>query len=189
MAASPVEIASNALLLLGARSINSFTEDSDFAGMAGALWPTVLDDVLRAHPWNCAVKRVVLAPLAAVPAYEFGYAFQLPSDCLRVLSVGDRLFTDYRIEGRSILMDDSICMLRYVFRNEDTTQYDASLTLLLTFAMASRMAYAVTKSNGIQTTMESQYSEYAKRARAVDGSEDVGENSYDSALIGVRVSG
>lgn len=187
MAASPVEIASNALLFLGAKPINSFSEDSDFAGLAGALWPSTRDDVFRAHPWNCNIKRVLLSPLVSAPVYEFGYAFQLPSDCLRVLSVGDRNFTNYRLEGRTILMGESSCYLRYVFRNEDATTYDASLTMALQYAMASRMAYAVTKSSGTQQTMEAQYRDYAKSARAVDGLEDVPDSSYDTALIGVRL--
>jgi hypothetical protein len=88
MANSAVEICSNALLLLGAQTINSFDDESDRATLVSNLWPNALEAILRSHPWNCAIRRVSLAPDAAAPDFDYSYQFTLPGDCLRKLSVG-----------------------------------------------------------------------------------------------------
>lgn len=186
MAMSPVEICSNALLMLGAHGINSFSDSNEFAGLAQSLYPTVRDDLFRHHTWNCTIKRVVLSPDPIAPPYEWAYRFQLPTDCLRVMSVGDKEFVNYRLEGRFIFMDESVCQLRYVFKNEDVSSYDPNLVMLLQYAMSARMAYAVTKSSSLAQGAEQMLQMYAKRARAVDGQEDVAEDSTDSRLISVR---
>ncbi|EBA0378294.1 hypothetical protein FIX59_23640, partial [Salmonella enterica] len=64
---SSVSICSNALLALGAHPINDFDEDTDHARLCANLYPTVRNKLLRSHPWNCAIKRVVLSPVSAAP--------------------------------------------------------------------------------------------------------------------------
>src|SRR5262245_34886808 len=89
MVASVVNICSNALLSLGAQPINDLAEDSDRARLAANLWEPVRDYVLRRHTWNCAVKRVALAPDVAAPAFDYAFQFTLPPDFMRLLSVGE----------------------------------------------------------------------------------------------------
>lgn len=48
--ASSITICSNALLALGARSINSFDENTDHARLCSNIYPTVRNDLLRKHP-------------------------------------------------------------------------------------------------------------------------------------------
>src|SRR5690348_6919352 len=89
--ATDVSICSNALLMLGDSSIADFNEDNDRARLASNLFPQVRDAVLRLHPWNCAVKRTVLAPDATTPpevAIDWTYQFTLPDDWVRTLQVG-----------------------------------------------------------------------------------------------------
>lgn len=88
--ATGVSICSNALLMLGAQTINDFADqlNLDRAKLCANLYPTVRDDMLRSHPWNCAIKRAVLAPDAVAPAFGYTYSFELPADFLRVLEVG-----------------------------------------------------------------------------------------------------
>ena len=65
--ATKVSICSNALLLLGDKTINSLDEGTDRASLASNLYDSVRDSLLRSHPWNCAVKRVILAPDTETP--------------------------------------------------------------------------------------------------------------------------
>ncbi|MCP6417776.1 hypothetical protein NL482_26825, partial [Klebsiella pneumoniae] len=78
-----------ALLALGAHPINSFDENTDHARLCSNLYPTVRNKLLRAHPWNCVVKRVVLSPVSTAPVFGFRFQFALPGDLLRVLSIGE----------------------------------------------------------------------------------------------------
>ena len=187
-----VQIASNALLMLGQHPISAFTENNEQGRIASNLWPTVRDFTLRQHPWNCAIKRVQLSPLVDAPVWEFSLAYQLPGDWLRTLKVsegsqsGNEPLIRYRMDGRSILTDINPVFLRYIWRNIDPETYDAMLVGVLETAMAAKMAYGVTKSTAVAGSMLEQYLFLLKQAKAVDGLEDVPEDSPDSPLISVR---
>lgn len=185
--ATSVSICSNALLMLGAQPINDLAEDLDRARLAANLYPSVRDDMLRAHPWNCAVKRVVLSPDSNPPAFGYAYQFPLPSDWLRILSVGDYgAEIDYRIEGRMLLADESAPKLRYIFRNKNESTWDSMLVHCMTLAMAARMAYAITQSASLEQTRLQELEMALKRARAIDGQDDPPETFGDNRLLGSR---
>ena len=183
--ASPVSICSNALLKLGAGTIADFTENTVSATLCANLWPQVRDAVLRAHPWNCAVKRANLAPKTTVPVYGYSFAFALPADCLRLLEA-DTAY-DYKVEGRDVLGDENPLYIRYIFKNEDVASYDTLLVDALTAAMQAELAYPITKSTAQQEASWRLYSEKLKLARSVDASEDSPDQfGSNSPLLDVR---
>ena len=187
MATSEVQICSNALLLLGAKPINSFDDDSDRALLVSNLWPNALEAILRSHPWNCAIKRVALAPDAAAPAFDWSYQFTLPGDCLRVLSVGEKgVPVDYEIEGRKILSDENPLYLRHVYKNDDVPSWDALLVQAAEAYMAMTCAYPITKSASMLEAMTSLWGEKLRQARTIDGQENPPEDFGDQALLAVR---
>lgn len=187
MATSEVQICSNALLLLGAQTINSFDDETDRALLVSNLWPNALDAILRAHPWNCAIKRVALAPDATAPINDYSYQFTLPSDCLRVLSVGDREDRpQFEIEGRKILADDNPLYLRYVYRNEDIPSWDSLLVQAAEAYMAMTCAYPITKSASMLDAMAKLWQLKVQHARSVDGMENPPEDFGDFPLLSVR---
>lgn len=188
MATSDVQICSNALLMLGQETIASFTEGTERATKAANLWPNSRDAVLRSHPWNCAVKRALLAADIATPAYGFAFQHSLPGDILRVLEVGaeDEAPYTYRIEGKKLLCDDSPIPLRYVWKNEDVTSYDAMLVHALEIYMAAMLAYPVTHSTSLRDALLNDYQAVIRAARSVDGQEEPNPQVGDSPLIAAR---
>ena len=184
--ASKISICSQALLMVGDRPIASFDEGNDRAMLCSNLYEDARRATLRAHPWNCAIKRDTLAPTSTAPAYEYSYAFNLPADCLRVLSIGDDNSAEYKIEGRQILYDDNTLPIRYIFDNTDENSFDALLIEAITFQMASRMAYPIAKSASLQQQLQSLYADVLKRAQGVDAQEDTPEEFGDTPLISVR---
>lgn len=190
--ATGVSICSNALLMLGSQTINDFADqlNLDRAKLCANLYPTIRDDMLRAHPWNCAIKRAVLAPDAVVPAFGYSHSFELPADFLRVLEVGSRnAQIDYLVEGRTLQANTTVLELRYVFRNEVENTWDAGLVKLLTLAMAAALAYPVTQSSALQQSFEQKLEMALKRARAVDGQEDPPQTLGDERLLRARFGG
>lgn len=190
--ATGVSICSNALLMLGAETINSFDDAAALvrAKLCSNFYPQVRDDLLRRHPWNCCVKRLRLAPDADAPAFGLGYAFQLPADCIRVLEVTNRDYhIDYKVEGRSILCDESSIDLRYVFQNTDENTWDSSLVNLATLAMAARLAYAVTSSTSMEQLRIQEFEMALKIAKAADGQEEPPEMMGDERLLAARMGG
>ncbi len=190
--ATGVSICSNALLMLGSQTINDFADqlNLDRAKLCANLYPTVRDDMLRAHPWNCCIKRVVLAPDSVAPAFGYSHSFELPADFSRVLEVGTSGYQiDYLVEGRTIQADTTVLELRYVFRNEVENTWDAHLVKLVTLAMAAAMAYPITQSAAMQQTMEQKLETSLRRARAVDGQEDPPQTLGDERLLAARFGG
>lgn len=187
-ATSEVQICSNALLLLGASTISSFTENNDRARLCSNLWPMVRDANLRSHPWNCVSKRVALAPDAVGPDFDWAYQFTLPGDCLRVWAVGrnEDPPIEFIVENGKVLMNEAICYLRYIQALADVSRYDAMLVQGVTLAMEAALAYPITKSKTQQDASQARYVNYLKLARTVDGQEGTGEPSPDSPLITVR---
>ena len=189
MSISAVSICSNALLQLGDRPIDSFDANDDRTRLVANLYEMKRDRVLRLHPWNCAIKRVVLSPESEAPAFEWAYQFQLPDDWLRTLSVGeaDSYQDDYVQEGRKILCDTNVLKLRYIWRNTVEATWDALLVEAMTQVMVATLAYAVTKSTSKQQLEAAIIKDVLKAARAVDGQEGTPETLGDFPLLANRL--
>ena len=107
MALTKYQLCSRALLKIGANTISSFDEGTVEAEVAGNLYDSARDTVLSAHPWSFATGQTTLGKLAASPLADFDHAYQLPTDFLRVLSLGETSLetgrgAPYRIHERRI---------------------------------------------------------------------------------------
>lgn len=156
MAASDVAIANLALTRLGDLRITSLSENTKPAREVNAVYTMLRDRLMRRYVWRFAVKRDSVAASTDEPAFGYDYKFPLPSDCLRVLQVGEYFpgvsladfvgssSADYAIEGRYILSnDDGPLYLRYLARIEDPTQFDAAFDVLLSCDIAEAVAEAL----------------------------------------------
>lgn len=183
--ATGVSICSNALLMLGANTINSFDDDSDRARIASNLWPSFVDSILRKHYWNCAKQQVILSPDETAPAFDWDYQFTLPSDWVRTLQVGKAgLPDDFEQVGRKLLMATNVLYLTYI--SNDVTQYDSELVNVLELGMAARMAYAITQSAALQELKIKEYMDALRSAKAIDGQDEPPTEFPDSPLLAAR---
>ena len=172
--ASVVDICNGALNQLGASTILSLTEDSKNARLCNARFTQVRDSTFRSHPWNCLQKRVQLAADTATPAWGFTKQYTLPADCLRLLTILD-YDSDYKVEGRKILTDNSSLKILYIGRIEDPNEYDELLRETLSAALAADIAYAITSSNPLTANMYNLLRDKLREARFVDSTE--GQNT------------
>ena len=175
--ASVIEICNSALLQLGAQAIPSLTENSKNARLCNARFNTVRDSVFRSHPWNSLVKRQKLAADVATPIYGFDFQFTLPADCLRVLHL-DAYDSNYKVEGRKILCNESSIFLVYVAQVTDPNEMDVLLRETISAALAADMAYSITASISIAKQFEEKYQFKISEARHADASE--GQNTDPS---------
>lgn len=185
--ATAVSICSNALQELGAKPINALDERTEHARLCANLYPDVRDELLRAHPWNCATKRDILTPLSTAPKFDFGYQFLLPGDWLRTIQVGNKgQAIEYRSEGRNILANVTALPLVYIFRNDVEQSWSSHLVSLAELLMGARMAYAVTKSTSVRESWRDEFARALKVAKAVDGQDDPPEEFEEGTLLESR---
>lgn len=165
MMASEVDIANSALDKLGVEPINSFTEDNNRAKLCNRSYPLMRDEVLRSHPWKCAMKRITLTALTSTPAFEYQYEFQLPSDCLRVWKVGSDGECKWTEEGGKLLFNDSTAEIQYI-RRVPVGQLDSSVTEVIAFRMAMHMCYQITQSTPRLQEIKAEYLLFLADARS-----------------------
>lgn len=184
--ATNVSICSAALLKLGDSPIADLEEPTQRAQLCANLYPLAKLDVLRSHPWNCCVTRVLLPPLAQKPAFSWQYQFALPGDMLRLMQVGmDGYQLDYQLEGNRVLAQTDSLPIVYV-ADKTEGELDAKLVHVLTLRMEMDLAYAITKSTSVAEAKAQQYQQAMRQAKALDGQENPPEDWGDSPFTQVR---
>lgn len=143
--ATPIEIASNALVLIGDEPISSFDDPGAGATAAKSLYERTVRTLLSYHPWTFATKEFELNLLAAVPEDQSRYskAFAVPADLIRILEV--RPYVDYQIVGEQIHTNTNRLYCRYIF-DVDTFAYPPYFQTALEYLLASDFAQLITES-------------------------------------------
>ena len=190
--ASKVDLANEALLLLGSNTITSFTDNDSNAVLVNRFFPSERDAVLRSHRSNCAITPANIASLATAPIIDWEYKFTLPTDpyCLRVLDVrtvtGD-IRLDHEIHGRELLTEESTVDITYIQRLEDTTQFDSLLYQALVFRMAWKLAFPIMRSHTVMGQMGQMYEAVVREARTIDSQEGTPETIDTGTLSDLRL--
>ena len=184
--ASDIDIASNALQMIGANSISSFTETGGDAAVANALYEPLVIDILTCNYWRFAMKKQALNKLSQTPLNEFTNAFQIPTDSLKIERLEPR--GSYKIFQDKIYSNSSTLELDYVFR-VDTSAWPAYFVLLITYKMASEFALSVTDNEQKNALYESKYKEQLMKAYAADAMQHPQTPIVDQPFTDVRRGG
>ena len=188
--ASKVEICNRALQKLGAKRIVSLDDDSVSARSCNVAFEPVKLAILRAHTWNCAVKRFSLAEDSPAPAFGPAHSYTLPSDFLRLLPPDpeqniDTL--DWIIEGNKILTSDSAPLQgRYIANIDDPNLMDALLREAISSKMAAELAEELTQSNPKKADARSDYQAVIAEARRTNAIEKPAPKTADDSWVSVR---
>lgn len=187
MASSVVALCNLALDLLGAEPITSLT-DGVRGEMCDRNYPLARDAALRAYPWNCAMGRAALAALTTAPIWDFTSAYQLPTDCLRVVEVDGEITVglSWRVEGRTLVANTTGALnIRYVKRLEDPIAFDPLLDQAIAARLAAMMSFAITGKEGLGKTLLAVAADAERAAMRIDAR----EQAQDDALTADAWSG
>ena len=179
MSISKVDICNLGILATGDKTqINSLTEDSTNARLCSKFYPMVLDALLRSHPWNCAIARKVITPLAEAPVSDYDVQYQWPVNpyCLRVLWVGEDRDDPpivWEPEGRKILTNaGKNIKIRFIKRITDTNEFDALLVDALVLKLAIKLAMPLTNKPEVKKALVEELETLAlPDARTIDAQE------------------
>ena len=149
-----VALVNMALTMLGQQPISALTDSNNRAVMADARYADVRDSVLRAHPWNCAIKRDILAKRADTPDWGYDNIFVLPADFVRLVDIEDPT-QKYSIEAGNqgdatsdgndlvLLSDVSAMNIRYIYQLTLVVKMDHTLKHTIATRLAAELAMAI----------------------------------------------
>jgi hypothetical protein len=190
MASSVVEICNRALDAIGVPPITAFGEETKAGGLCRRYYPQVRDEIIRSHPWNCAMARASLPALLASPAWGFSFAYQLPADCLRVLAVNadDPFCHPWKVEGRTVVTDrEAPITILYLRRLDDSGFFDPMLVSVIAARLAMELARPLTSDSAIRKQMEDEFKERLRAARSADGQEGTPDRIYAEEFVQARL--
>lgn len=181
-----------ALDYLRQQNITAVTDDTAEAKWLGRNYAVVRDGLLRAHPWNFAIKRASIAADATNPSFGWDYAYTPPSDWLKILPLtylGQRNGQPipYEMEGNKILTNwEAPLLVRYVARVTDEGAWDVLFADALAVTLAYRMAHWMTGKQSLMQALGAQLQQTLAVARLNDALEGTPEAIYDDEIISAR---
>ena len=208
---SKVEICNIALQNLGANKITSITDNTVEAIECNLRYDTARRALLAMHPWNFAIKRASLNADVTAPAFNYGYAFTLPSDFLALVmtkqeeqyqgaqpramnttqyveDVVSYLSIDkYRIEGDKLVSYNSEVGIIYVADIEDEQSFSPSFVDLLGRYLAALIAYKITGNMQERNTQMELFKFELEEYRGLDSQQGVFDKLEVSQFLSSRL--
>jgi len=194
MATTKIDICSTALILIGANTITSFTDDSTEATVCNTIYEDILKASLTRHRWRFASEQKQLSLLTAAPTGRFAYAYQLPTSPQLIqiitLTVNDAVIP-YERYGDKVYLDSygstSTVVCDYIFR-QDESYFPPHFILALEYHLASLFAGSIARDSG----MIKQFSEMAERqylvAKNIDSAEKTTQQLNVTRFTNLRQS-
>ncbi len=198
---SALSVCSNALIMLGANPISSFTEGTDEASICDSLYPDIRDQALMIYPWTFSFKKTQLARLVTTPTNEFKYEYQLPADRLgspravyNTNGLNQHPITSYRIIGNKLLTNQEVIFIDYQYYTPET-EMPVWFIQLLKYLTAWHIALPITDQTekaaywqgvAVGSPSENGRGGYMRTAMNIDGQNQPTNSIKDFSLTVVR---
>lgn len=161
---------------IGVGRITDFEENKKQAAAVKDIYDDLRRELLS-FPWNFAEGRVKLSRLAAVPEFQFNYAYLLPSDWLYTVSVhnndagvGAVFYKESQLDNQNVLLaSDEDIYLRYTVDEKDANKWSPKFRRAMSSAIARDLAITLGNSRALQETMADQAQRDLINAKSVDG--------------------
>lgn len=199
---TPTSLCNVALRRIGAKSIKSLDTDHDReAEICRELYHDARRTVLSMHNWNAAKRAAQLTVNSDVTPTFWDYAFTLPDDYVRLISVhpSDDLnsIMEYSLQDANdsdadlvLMVDASTCYIQYIFDATDLNIMGQGFRDCLAFVLARDLASALDKSAALKTLTAGEMRRALLLAKSVDGMEEyperLAEGSWVKARSGLR---
>lgn len=186
MTTTSISICNEALSMIGAKTIQSFDENSENARRCASIYGSTRKALLRLHPWSFAKKRVQLSPVTTHQSFGYANAFPLPADFVRIIDTGVQ---EYEVEGRYILCNANLVNLVYVSDNDNEDTWDSLFVECMALYLVNKIAKAITGSQAESDSAWQKLQNTLKQARAINGQERPAQDfaaDYYPSLMGVR---
>ena len=191
VANSDIDIASRALVLIGAEPITSFTAQSTEATVANAIYEDMVRTTLCSSRWRFATNQAELNLLTAVPTGRYDRAHQLPADLLMLhaVTVNDAV-VQYNVYGDKVFSDSAssdTLVADYTFRalEQDFPSY---FTVALQFSLAAAFALGIARDEQLSSVLEGKGAQLLQQAKTLDSQQQTTRKLLTSRFITERRS-
>tara|TARA_B100001142_G_scaffold135702_1_gene137148 strand:+ start:4937 stop:5554 length:618 start_codon:yes stop_codon:yes gene_type:complete len=177
---SDIDIASRALVLIGAEPISSFSGTTTESQVATNLYEDIVRSSLTQTRWRFASNIAQLSRLTDVPVDESKYAsaYQIPTESLIIHGIavnGQQI--DYDIFTKKIFCNantNDIVIGEYTYR-PDTTEFPPYYILGLQFHLASVFSGAIAEDENKSLLFEQKAQQQYMIARNIDSQQTTTE--------------
>lgn len=192
MSVSEVQIANRGLQKLGAKRIESLTQDAPNARSMSASYVLVRDAELRRYDWSFAIRRQSIAADSDDSLWGGWNRYSLPNDYVRMLRDDESgTLVDWQIESSDdglfiLTADGSPLEIRYIARIEDPNQFDALFIEALACKLAVECCEEITGSTSKLDRVTAAYTFAIAEARRVGAIEKPAQEFPEDPWLAAR---
>ena len=186
--ATDIDMASNALVLLGDSPISSFDDPGAGAQTASNLYTETYRSVLASHPWPVALKEQHLSRLSQQPDVEtfYTYAFQLPADLIRIWKMMSH--SRYDVIGSLVYSNEPALLCRYIYQ-VDEADLPPHMVKAVEYKLAAEFAIPVTEDENKAQIYERKFQMQVAQAQTIESQGHPQHSIIDSPFTDVRLTG
>ena len=177
-----LNICARALAAIGANAINSFEEGTTEAEIAAAKYKTAKKDLLAIYNWTFALSETYLARLKSDEEAIYKYLYELPEDCLRVLTIYDSTYT---FRFGKLNTDNEKPKLKYIADVSEETMPAYFVTALID-RLARDFLIPITAKNSDYSLFDNIYQTTLANAKSIDAQSKTPSRIRNFDYIGVR---
>lgn len=187
--ASKTSIANGALQLLGARRIESLTQDAPNARSMNEAFDATRDALLRRYDWSFAITRASIAADGDDALWGDWHRYAVPNDFIKlILDDESGQAVDWRIEGRHIVTKDGAPLeIRYVSRVTDVSYYDPLFVEALEADLALTCCEEITQSSTKKEFAAKMYDEAIEEAKRIGAIEKPAHEFPEDEWVNARL--
>lgn len=187
-----VDIANQALVLVGANIISSFNDNNTESVVANQLYESTLKNLLTKARWRFASKQQQLSKSATDPLDKWDSAYQIPTNALLVhtLTVSNEVIKFDRygefLYTNTGTNDAVVCHYTYQPHEDEFPDY---FTQIVVFELASLFAGAIARNDSLSTLYQKRSQIQLQQARSMESQTQTTRKLNTSLLIEVRNRG
>lgn len=182
-----IDICNRALTEIGSGTIESLSDNTKGAKRLAIIYDQALRELLEAHVWGFARKVATLPLNETDPASGWGYAYQLPKDCLSTIHLSVES-DEYEVIGDELHTDREQAVLHYVAYIDDPKKYSPMFARALSKYLAVDLALTVSANIPLRDRLRKEFQEVWLQATKTDAVKDRVRESQISMFERARTS-
>ncbi len=192
---SKIGLANLALYKIGGQRITSFTDGSNSARVINDIYDQCREMVLEEHPWSFATKTASLQTLSSTPT-DFGdglsIAYALPADWLFTYLINFPYANTRQevLNSQLVLLSDTTgLIIKYIFNNDDPTQYSSKFYEALACKLATEACFKLVQAGNKVSSEKVDYGTALLSAMAADSKNSGPDQPQQDEWFRARLAG